>query len=114
LAAEARRLADTTALQFMIDQKLLESWRNTKSHFEKAIRHLPNDAILECEDGSLDKYRDWLQHNELGLAFEELEALGHVNDVPREYWMALRDAAQNMKLTESVEECNRILDGYSA
>ncbi len=98
----------------MVDQKLLKSWRITESHLEAAVSHLPKDAVLECEDGSLDGYRDWLRHNELGLAFDDLKALGHVNDVPREYWMALRNAAENMNLTESVEECDRILDGYSA
>jgi len=41
----------------MVDQRLLESWRITESHLEKAISHLPDDAVLECEDGSLDRCR---------------------------------------------------------
>lgn len=98
----------------MVDEKLLESWRITEGFLEQAIALLPGDAVLECEDGTLEGCRDWLRHNELGLAFEDLDALGRVNAVPREYWMALRDAAENMGLSESVEECNRILDEYPA
>lgn len=98
----------------MVDEKLLESWRITAGFLEQAIALLPDDAVLACEDGTLEGCREWLRHNELGLAFEDLDALGRVNAVPREYWVALRDAAENMGLSESVEECNRILDEYPA
>ena len=97
----------------MVDKKLLENWRITTSYLEEAIGHLPHDAVVECEDGSLARCRDWLQHNELGLAFEELDALGRENQVPREYWMALLAAAENMGSTRSIEECKRALDAYS-
>jgi hypothetical protein len=96
----------------MVDQSLLESWRITESYLEQAIGHLQKGAVLECEDGSLERCRDWLRHNELGLAFEELDALGRVNDVPREYWIALLAAAENMRLARSAEKCRRVLDTY--
>ena len=98
----------------MVDEKLLENWRITERYLKQAIALLPTDAVLECEDGSLEGCRNWIRHNELGLAFEDLDALGKVNAVPRQYWMALRNAAENMGLTESVEECNRILNEYAA
>lgn len=98
----------------MADEKLLHSWRITHGYLEQAITHLPGNAVLECEDGSLERCRDWLEHNELGLAFEELEALGRVNDVPREYWLALLGAAENMGNPGSIAECKRALDGFSA
>jgi hypothetical protein len=99
----------------MADRTLLESWRITQFYLEEAIAFLLGAAVLECgENGSLKRCRDYLEHNELGLAFEELEGLGKVNDVPREYWMALLAASKNMELSLSVEECKRALDGYPA
>ena len=98
----------------MVDEKLLESWRITEGFLEQAIALLPDDAVLECEEGTLEGCREWLRYNELGLAFEGLDALGRANSVPQAFWVALRDAAENMELTESVEVCNRLIEEYSA
>ena len=73
--------------------RLRRSWRITERYLEQAIAALPADGVLECEDGSLERCRDWLQHNEFGLVFEELDALAKVNDVPREFWVAMLAAA---------------------
>ena len=39
-----------------------------------------------------------IEHNELELALDELEMLGGINKVPRQFWVCLRDAAIEMQL----------------
>ena len=94
--------------------RLRRSWRITERYLEQAIAALPADGVLECEDGSLERCRDWLQHNEFGLVFEELDALAKVNDVPREFWVAMLAAAEAMGFTESAGEFRQTLSAYSA
>ncbi len=40
----------------------------------------------------------YLHHNEFGLALESAEALGRLSKAPREFWVELRLAAENMGL----------------
>ena len=55
------------------------------------------------ERGSVKRYREWLDHNELELALDELEALAEINAVQRAFWESMLSAADEMKLTDHAE-----------
>lgn len=97
----------------MVSRELQNSWRITQQYLEQAIAHFPDDAPSECEDGSLAGCRDYMQHNELGLAFDELNALGQANSVPQAYWRSLLAAAENMKIAQGIKDCQQALGKYS-
>ncbi|MDN3057031.1 MafI family immunity protein [Streptomyces sp. SRF1] len=46
--------------------------------------------------------REWLDHNELGLAFDDLVDLGHDHELPLAFWQHLDEAAREMNLYSSV------------
>src|SRR5262249_34146288 len=48
------------------------------------------------------QYQEFLDHNELELACDRLEAYGENHGVCREFWLALRDAASKMELSDHV------------
>ena len=84
---------------------LHKSWEITRLHLEKARNLLPSTLNESPEGGSLAEYEDFLSHNELGLAFDELELIGLENPCPPEFWQEMLDAAENMQLNEQAERC---------
>jgi hypothetical protein len=66
---------------------------------------LPEVPRRGDEGGCLESYREFLDHNELELALDELQLLGDANDVPPAYWEALASAARLMELERRVEAC---------
>jgi hypothetical protein len=82
----------------MVLRHLQESWDRTQAHLMRATALLPASPVESEEGGRLDRYRDWIEHNELELALDELEMLGGINKVPRQFWVCLRDAAIEMHL----------------
>ena len=85
--------------------KLEESWDLTRHHLEKARGLLPTLLREDPDGGSLSEYEDFLSHNELGLAFDELEMIGMENPCPPEFWKEMVAAAENMKLKEQADRC---------
>jgi hypothetical protein len=81
---------------------LEQSWEKTEKHLEAARRHLAQTGV---SDRSLDSYHEMLQHNELELAFDELENLGLQNICRRGFWSELRAAAENMTLSDKAIRC---------
>lgn len=79
---------------------LQECWARTQGHLGHAAALLPAGLVESDEGGRLHRYREWIEHNELELALDELESLGGINRVPREFWAHLRDAALEMQLSE--------------
>ncbi len=75
-------------------------WAKVRTRFDAAVRLLPNPVLPREDGGSLEAYQDWLSHNELELALDELDILGESNPVPRQYWLELAAAAELMKLNE--------------
>ncbi len=73
------------------------SWAQTRRHLRNAADLLPSPT-KENEDGSVERFEDWMAHNELELALDELEGLGEVNSCPPRFWRELLSAAQNMGL----------------
>jgi hypothetical protein len=71
------------------------SWDRARSHFgaaERALGGAPHPARAE--------YRDWIEHNELELALDALEAAGADLGAGPAFWRALAAAAAEMGLAE--------------
>jgi len=79
----------------MSDAKLVKSWKITETLLERArhalpVRHEPEYATL------LTLYQEFMDHNELGLALDILEELGHLTSARGGFWRDLERAAENM------------------
>lgn len=90
----------------MTQHELWKRWQVTKSYLRFAAQLLPDSLIKNDggdsaqEIGSLHVYNEYLEHNELGLALDQLEEVGELNTVPPAYWKNLANAAQTMELNE--------------
>ena len=64
----------------MPDAKLIKSWKITEALLERARRALPAAPAQHEQEAAalLAQYREFLEHNELGLALDILEELGHL------------------------------------
>jgi len=68
-------------------------WRATIDHLESARR-----ALTDPDDARLATYREFLHHNELGLAFDALADIADSQPAPQDVWESLLVAAGSMKL----------------
>jgi len=86
----------------MASPELIKRWKVTESLLERARRELPDfPAHHEKQRAALlAEYREFLDHNELGLAFDILEQLGHLVPVRGGFWRDLELAAENMGLVD--------------
>jgi hypothetical protein len=73
--------------------ELWDSWQRTRGHLNAAREQLTD--LRAADDETV---QEWLDHNELGLAFDTLVDLAHELDVPVAFWEALDRAAQEMHL----------------
>jgi len=80
-------------------------WTQVRLHLEAARSLLPVGARGSDERGFIEDYQEFLEHNELELAFDELEMLGQANSVPQAYWHELSSAARLMKLEDKEARC---------
>ncbi len=82
------------------DKRALEkSWAITCRHLEAAKECLVGQQGIDKE--ALGEYQGFLDHNELELALDELEAAGESNSDQR-FWNYLILAAENMGLQKHV------------
>ena len=81
----------------MPSDDLVASWNRTRGHLDRAWVELPPGVDLAA-------YREFLDHNELGLAMEALADVGNVQEVPAAFWEALADAADQMQLGDPSSE----------
>ncbi len=58
----------------MATPELLRSWKRTEGYLRDARAHLSQIAEAEFVDAIL-QFEEFLEHNELGLAFETLESV---------------------------------------
>ena len=86
--------------------ELEQSWAITRRHLDNALRLLSGLRL----PSDLEQYNEWLDHNELELAFWELEVLGEVKGAPDRFWQELIAAAENMGETEHAERCRNRLE----
>lgn len=71
------------------------SWARTRSHLAAAVAIL---VAHETAPPDLCRYEDWMSHNELELALEELFELADDLSQPTDFWARLCDAAEEMGL----------------
>lgn len=77
---------------------LEESWARTTAFLLRAVSFTQN---LD-----LSRYREYLEHNELELAADELEAAGDQHGrLPRDFWTHLRYAYEEMDLKDRAKLC---------
>ena len=70
----------------MAPRDLKNLWGQVRRRLNRAADLLPYPLRRGPEGGTIEAYREWLEHNELELALDELEMLGDVNEVPDTYW----------------------------
>ena len=87
--------------------RLHESWARTRTHLGRAAVLLPVSPVESADGGCVRRYREWIEHNELELALDELEGLGDRSNVPGEFWSHLLDAAKEMGLRDHVLRLGR-------
>jgi hypothetical protein len=69
-----------------------------------ASRYYLSETVGSVEALSIEReFVEYLHHNEFGLALECAEGLGRLSDAPKEFWMELRMAAENMGLRAAAE-----------
>lgn len=86
----------------MTNVNLQKSWKVTATLLERARRALPaptGEQERACSS-LLAEYKNFFEHNELGLAFDTLEQLGHLVSCRGGFWRDLERAAENMGLMD--------------
>lgn len=81
-----------------MDRQLRESWQRTGAALDAAVAAMPAPTADD-----MTAYREYRQHNELGLAFDVLVAVAQERQARAECWVALLDAAREMDLTAADE-----------
>jgi hypothetical protein len=86
----------------MENVNLQKSWNVTATLLERARRVLPAPAGEQVQTYAslLGEYQNFLEHNELGLAFDTLERLGRLVSCRGGFWRDLERAAENMGLVD--------------
>jgi hypothetical protein len=74
-----------------------ELWRSIEADLACARRTLPDVA---ASHETIRDYQEFMEHNELEMACYMLEAYAEDHLVSREFWVALRDAATKMQLSD--------------
>jgi len=88
---------------------LVKHWAVIRSHLESARQALPEPIrenlgqLRDADLAGLATYGEFIDHNELELALDQLEALGDVNDCRGGFWRDLQRAATLMELTERAQ-----------
>ena len=70
-------------------------WASIRADLHRACKLLPNSSD---DSESLRQYHQFVEHNELELACDALEDSAKDRAASGDFWVALRDAAQKMRL----------------
>jgi hypothetical protein len=87
---------------------LRDSWAVTLRHLSACRYYLPESLGSADAIAAERELIGYLHHNEFGLALESAAALGRLISAPREFWMELRLAADNMGLAGDAERYARL------
>src|SRR4030042_2734104 len=91
----------------MVNPELLQSWRRTERYLREARAHLSVRAQAESED-VLREFEEYLEHNELALAFDVLESAALETQCDSiEVYEALASAGGNMGLPDRERSLQR-------
>jgi hypothetical protein len=74
-------------------------WGLIRADVARARNSLPNHA---ASHKVIAQYQEFVNHNELELACDMLEAYAEEQEVGKEFWFSLRDAAARMNLPDRV------------
>ncbi len=74
-------------------EALTESWKRTRDHLDAARAHLAHLPGID-----LSTTLEFLEHNELGLAFDCLVHLADDLGLPLRFWQHMDRAAREMRL----------------
>jgi hypothetical protein len=77
------------------DEELRESWRRTTEHLRRA-----RSSLTDQRPAALGLFDEFLDHNELGVAFDVLVDVAAEQRAPSATWNALRDAAEELGVAE--------------
>ena len=80
---------------------LERSWDITRRHLARARAEL--GRVSGVAQYAASEFEDYLNHNELELAMDLLEAAGDGNASTAEFWRALSQAAANMGLHDRAD-----------
>lgn len=86
----------------MADLKQIKRWKITETLLERARGALPDfpaDRERECA-ALLAEYREFLEHDQLGQAFDALEQLGRLVPARGGFWRDLERVAETMGLID--------------
>ena len=89
-------------------QRLRESWARTEKYLRAARAQISADVAVQSRE-SLASYEQWLKHNELELALDDLES-SNPQGTP-EFWRNLLAAAENMQLADHAARYRKRLAG---
>jgi len=95
-----------------MDKELKEIWIESESLLLEA-RRLFNEPDTGEDGFSEERFKEYISHNELGLALEELEGIPLYNETPREFWQLLLKAANRMQLKDKTKIFTETLRCYS-
>lgn len=94
-----------------MSRELRKLWKDVAALLNEA-RNL-FDEPQTGEDGySEERFREYLEYNELDLALSELEGIPLYNETPREFWQLILRAANRMELKEKIREFTFALSHY--
>jgi hypothetical protein len=80
-------------------------WTSIRADLHRACNLLPGSSE---DSGSLRQYHEFVEHNELELACDALEESAKDRAVSSDFWLALRDAAQKMRLVENAARYEKL------
>ena len=90
----------------MVDEARLRRWKNVRCQLGAARELVKNDEkhrAISQRGNSLASFSEYLEHNELELALEQLEILGEKNRLTGDFWLHLAMAARCMDLSQRYE-----------
>jgi|GEM_PF-1369733 len=85
-------------------------WRVTRRHLDAAMEAIRAGHDAPEIQRALANASDFLSHNELGLALEELETVGEDFPLSPATWLLLAEAAESMKLKDRATALRRKAD----
>jgi hypothetical protein len=83
----------------------MRHWAVVTDLLRQAMGQLPSG------ERGLESVEEWLGHNELELAWDDLAQLGEERSAPPSFWLLLSDAASRMNLPEKAALAQRAARG---
>ena len=91
------------------DIKQFQSWKRSKDFLLKAKSFVLFNLLDEIQMQTIKDFDEFIKHNELGLAFEQLIFLSETINLPIEFWKEMFLAAKEMKLEDEAKKCKLYL-----